>query len=183
MAEETQSGEQQAPPPKSLLRYLPAVVVVLLIQAVGVYFLFPWVLERKFKSELTIGQTEEVPAESEEVLEPPDILPKYDDPEKIVLLDEMHANPAGTKGDAVVFFKVGLGFAPSKVESEIQRPEVMAKIKDDITAVMSSHPPEMMDQPDDKRALREEIRVRINAHLTEGEIVEVYFEKFVVQSL
>jgi flagellar basal body-associated protein FliL len=38
-----------------------------------------------------------------------------------------------------------------------------------------------MDQPDDKRALREEIKVRVNAYLTKGQVVEVYFEKFFLQ--
>jgi hypothetical protein len=35
--------------------------------------------------------------------------------------------------------------------------------------------------PDDKRALREEIKVRINAYLTKGQVIEVYFEKFFLQ--
>ena len=46
---------------------------------------------------------------------------------------------------------------------------------------LAAPPPEMMDQPDDKRALREEIKVRINGYLKSGKIVEVYFEKFFLQ--
>jgi flagellar basal body-associated protein FliL len=184
VADEAASAEQPGTPPKarSLLGYLPVIVLVLLIQAAGAYFLIERFMFRKQKASAAIGQGV-VEALSEEAgfKDPPDLLPRYDEPEGVIALDDMQANPAGTRGDVVVFFKVALGFAPAKAEEEIKKPEVMVKMKDDIAAVFSSHPPERMDQPDDKRALREEIRVRINAYLTKGQVVEVYFEKFFLQ--
>ncbi|MSS73865.1 MAG: flagellar basal body-associated FliL family protein [Candidatus Latescibacteria bacterium] len=184
MADEPAPAEQPTPPPKSrgLLGYLPVIFLVLLIQAGGAYFLIEKYMFRKQKASATIGQGV-VEALSEEAgfKDPPDLLPKYDEPEDVVELEDMHANPAGTRGDATVFCKVVLGVAPAKVKEEIQTPEVKAKIQDDILSVLSSHPPEMMDQPDDKRALREEIKVRINAYLTKGQVVEVYFGKFFLQ--
>ncbi|OGG49006.1 MAG: hypothetical protein A3F84_14315 [Candidatus Handelsmanbacteria bacterium RIFCSPLOWO2_12_FULL_64_10] len=184
MADETATAEQPAPPPKArgLLGYLPVILLVLLIQAGGAYLLIEKFMFRRQKAAATIGQgVVETLSEEAGYKDPPDLLPKYDEPEDVIALEEMHANPAGTRGDAVVFFKVGLGVAPAKVKEEVQKPEIKAKIQDDILAVFSSHPPEMMDQPDDKRALREEIKVRVNAYLTKGQVVEVYFEKFFLQ--
>lgn len=184
MADEAAGAEQPGPPFKSrnLLGYLPLIVVVLLLQAAGAYFLIERVLFKKQKASASIGQgVVEALSEESGFQDPPDLLPKYDEPEGVVALDDVQANPAGTRGDAVVFVKVVLGFAPAKAEEEIKKPDVMVKIKDDIVSVLSSHPPEMMDQPDDKRAIREEIRVRINAYLTRGQVVEVYFEKFYLQ--
>jgi flagellar basal body-associated protein FliL len=184
VADET-PGAEQAPPLKtrSLLGYLPLIILVLLLQAGGAYFLIDRVFFRKQKAAATIGQgVVETLAEETGFADPPDMLPKYDEPEDVLDLEDMQTNPAGTHGDVVVFFKVAIGFAPAKAGEEFKNPEVMAKIKDDVLAVFSSHAPEMMDQPDDKRALREEIKVRINAYLTKGQIVEVYFEKFFIQA-
>lgn len=184
MADETAAAEQPAPPPKprGMLGYLPVILLVLLIQAGAAYLLIDKFMFKKQRTSAAIGQGV-VEALSEEAgyKDPPDLLPKYDEPEEVVALEEMHANPAGTRGDAVVFFKVALGVAPAKVKEEIQQQDVKAKIQDDILAVFSSHPPEMMDQPDDKRALREEVKVRVNAYLTKGQVVEVYFERFFLQ--
>ncbi len=183
MDEENPAEEQPAPSrPSSLLRYIPMILLVLLLQAAGAYYLVVFYLPGKEKVEDTIAQ--EVRGKvSEEFPDPPDILPQHDEPEGIIVLDEMRTNPGGTQGDAVVFFKVAVGYAPTDVEDEINKPDIMAKIKDDVLSVMSSHSPEMMDQPDDKRALREEIKVRINGYLKSGKIVEVYFEKFFLQVL
>lgn len=183
MADETASAGQPAPPKvRSLLGYLPVIFLVLIIQAGGAYVLIDRFLFRKQKDAVTIGQgVVESITEEMGFKDPPDLLPKYDEPEEVILLDDMQANPANTKGDAVVFFKIALGIAPAKVKEEIERSEVKAKIRDDIVSVFSSHSPDMMDQPDDKRALREEIKVRINAYLTKGQVIEVYFEKFFLQ--
>ena len=184
MADET-PGVEQAPPPKtrSLLGYLPLIILVLILQAGGAYFLIDRVFFRKQRAAATIGQgVVETLAEETGFADPPDMLPKYDEPEDILDLEDMQTNPAGTQGNVVVFFKVALGYAPAKVGEELKRPDVAARIKDDVIAVFSSHVPEMMDQPDDKRALREEFKVRINAYLTKGQIVEVYFDKFFLQA-
>ncbi len=183
MADET-PGADQVPPPKtrSLLGYLPLIILVLLLQAGGAYYLIDRVLFRKQRASAAIGQgVVETLAEETGFKDPPDMLPRYDDPEDVLDLEEMQTNPAASQGNAVVFFKVSLGYAPAKAGEELKRPDVMARIKDDVLSVFSSHTPEMMDQPDDKRAIREEIKVRLNAYLTRAQIVDVYLQKVLLQ--
>lgn len=182
MADAPPGADQTAPQTRSLLGYLPIIVVVLLLQAAGAYFLIEKVLFKKQKAAESIGQgIVDTIAEEAGFKDPPDMLPKYDEPEEVVDLEEMQTNPAGTEGSTVVFFKLSLGVAPRKVADDIKHPETMARVKDDIVAVFSSHSAEMMDQPDDKRAIREEIKVRVNAYLQKGQVVDVYLEKIYLQ--
>ena len=178
MAEEEVEELQQetrraSPPPKksSPLRYLPLVVILLLLQSVGAYFLIKWQLERG----------------DEPIAEPDEagrvrIFPEGDEPEATVDLGEIVANPRVPGARLFVFADITLAVGPSGVVSEIEGEENFDRIRDQIIAALSGARPEDLQTPEGRENVKADIIGRLNDFLYDGQVMAVYFSSFRLQA-
>ena len=177
--EEEQQGEEEEGEAKvvvpaqqpSLLRYLPIVLIVLLMQAGGAYFaineyLFP---------------EENVAVEDEEGR--PRTIPEGDAPEEGVDLGEMLANPRGTRARLLVRANETLGVAPSGVVDEIENDENSDRVKDAVLWELGNATHEELSYPEGRQLVKDKIKARINEFLYEGQVQKVYFEDFILQAM
>lgn len=155
----------------SLLRYLPIVVVVLLLQAVGAYFgiqklLFP-----------EAGPTVEEEGGRKRVI------PEGDAPETAVDLGELIANPRGTRARLLVRTRVTLGVAPKGVASEIESDKKLDAVKDAVLWELGNATYEELSTPAGRDTVKVRIRDRVNGLLYEGRVQTIYFEEFILQAM
>ena len=84
---------------------------------------------------------------------------------------------ADTQHFALVDLAIEVANTFVKDEIERSRP----KIRDFIVVLLSSKTLDEVSTTDGREFLREEIRNKVNGHLTKGEVKSVLFEKFIIQ--
>lgn len=182
MAEEEEAqeeGEEESAPAAvvrparqpSLLRYLPIVLFVMLLQAGGAYFAIE---EFLFPGEKTAVEYEEGR---------PRTIPEGEDPEAAVDLGEMLANPRGTRARLLVRASVTLGVAPSGVVGEIENEENSDRVRDAVLWELGNATYEDLEMPEGRQKVKDKIKERINDFLYEGQVQKVYFEDFILQAM
>ncbi|MDP6776087.1 MAG: flagellar basal body-associated FliL family protein [Candidatus Latescibacteria bacterium] len=180
MAEEEEEQEEEAQrapvaavPQPSLLRYLPILVVVLLLQAGGAYYL----IDRYLYPEVTVSEIQDEEGRART------IPPEGSEPQASVTLGEFVANPRGTQALLLVRAKVVVGVAPSDVKAEIENVENQDRIKDAVIWSLGNATYDMLRTPEGRDEAKREIKERINEFLYDGQILDVYFEEFLLQAL
>jgi flagellar basal body-associated protein FliL len=169
-----------------ILKYLPLIGIVLVVQIVIIYFAVQWFMPDDMPDDPKAAAAEqiepvEIPAEKEagkkgEGFVPPNttVLTIFDKLETIVV------NPAGTDGLRFLSTQVFLGLSDLKVAEYITLNHMVPRINDALVAVFSSKTISDLD-PSRHAKLKEEIRKRLNQFLGQNAVVEVYFQSFVLQ--
>ncbi|MGA1195818.1 MAG: flagellar basal body-associated FliL family protein [Candidatus Latescibacterota bacterium] len=168
-----------------ILKYLPLIGIVLVVQVVIIYFAVQWFMPDDMPDDsMDAAATEQV-----EVVEASEESPKgeggFVPPKTTVLtifdkLETIVVNPAGTDGLRFLSTQVFLGLSDLKVEEYITTNHLVPRINDTLVAVFSSKTISDLD-PSRHTKLKEEIRKRLNQFLGENAVLEVYFQSFVLQ--
>ena len=179
--EEEQEGQEEgqeqaaAPPPLkpqgSVLRYLPLVIVLLVLQAVGGYFLIRWHLGREVETEVTADESGRVRT-----------YPDGDEPEASFDLGLVTANPRSAQARLFVNADVTLAVGPSGVVGEIEDMHNIDRVRDQVIAALSGATPEQLRSKEGRDVVKEDIKSRLNDFLYEGQVMEVYFRAFYFQA-
>lgn len=167
-----------------LMKYLPLIGGVLVVQIIIIYFAVQWFMpddapaEGEETTEMVEPAPVEVPAEGEdgEGFAPPDaaVLTIFDKLEVIVV------NPAGTDGLRFLSTQVFLGLSDVKVEAFITSHNLVPRINDTLVSIFASKTISDLD-PSRHPKLKDEIKRRLNRFLGENAVLEVYFQSFVLQ--
>jgi len=176
LAEEEEAAPRPAAaaPQPGLLRYLPIILLVLVAQAGGAYFL----LDR-----LRNAPEEGVTKAQDDEGRPRVEVPEDAVPETSVELKDIVVNPRGTKARYLVTADVTLGAWPSGASSEINSDINVDRVRDAVIAALSSATPTMLATMDGRQEVKRDIMERVNIHLYEGKVVDVYFGKFLQQAM
>ena len=174
--EETEEQSEAAPPARqpSLLRYLPVVLVVLLLQAGGAYFLIEGYL---------FPSPDRGAATTQDAEGRPRTIPEGDEPEASVDLGEFTVNARGTDARLLVRANVTLTLAPSGVKSEIESEQNRDRVKDAVIAALGDATPNYLRTPEGRKTVKQNIKDRLNAFLYEGQVMDVYFGTFILQAM
>ena len=179
--EEEQEGQeeeeqQQAPPPPppkgSVLRYLPLVIVLLVLQSVGGYFLIRWHLNREMATEVEADESGRVRT-----------YPDTDEPEASLDLGRLVANPRTTNARLLIIAEVTLAVGPSGAVGEMEVEENIDRVRDQVVAALSGATPEQLKSKEGRDVVKDDIKLRLNDFLYEGQVMEVFFKSFYFQAL
>jgi flagellar FliL protein len=169
MAEETTKKDQENPenPDEKkkggLLKFI-LIPVVLVVQAVGAYFIvFNILLQEPGQA------SEETPAKEEAPLE---VGQFYE-------INDIVVNPAGTAGKRFLVIEMALESGAPEVVEEAGMKEIW--IRDAIISILTRKTPEELLDYAMQNALREEILETLNLKLTCGKFDKLYFKKYIMQ--
>ena len=171
-AEQEQKKAPPASPPKaSALRYLPLVIVLLVFQSIGGYFLVRWHLGREFETEMEADESGRVRT-----------YPDGDEPESSFELGRVIANPRSSRARLFVVAEVSMAVGPSGVVSEIEDEKNIDRVRDHVVAALSGATPVELRTREGREVVKEDIKSRVNDFLYEGQVMEVYFSSFYFQA-
>ena len=175
MAEEEPEESKPVEPveQRSLLRYLPLILLVLLLQAGGAYF----ALERY------VFRPEETATVSEDEAGRPRTIPETDEPETSVDLEPFLVNARGTEARLLVRAEVTLGVAPKGAASEIRSDLNHDRVRDAVISALGNADDDRLHSVEGREKIKEEIKERINAFLYRGQVVQVFFGVFTLQAM
>ena len=180
MAEEEEEQEQEeqepaAPPPPepkgSVLRYLPMVIVLLVLQSVGGYFLIRWHLGREVETEIAADESGRVRT-----------YPDGDEPEGSFALGRVVANPRTASARLFVVAEVTLAVGPSDAAGEMEDEKNIDRVRDHVVAALGGATHEELSTKEGRDIVKEDIKSRLNDFLYEGQVMEVYFSSFYFQA-
>jgi len=167
--QENLSGSQP-----SLLRYLPVALLVLLIQAGGAYFLVHYWLYRSDEGVATVAD-EEGRTRVE--------VPEGVEPEGGVELKDVVVNPRDTKSRFLVIADVTLAVWPRDAKGEIEDDKNIDRVRDAVIAGLSNATPDMLRTQEGRKEAKKDIQERINLFLYRGQVIDVYFGRFIQQAM
>jgi len=172
--EEAAAEAPPAPPPKqpSLLRYLPIVLIILALQAVGVYMGI-----EKFLFQRDGAET------SGEMGERPRVIPESNEPEDSIDMGQFVTNPRSNHMRLLLTTEVTLAVAPDDAKGEIEDDAKIDQVKDAIIYEFSHATPEELSHRDGRDQVKVRMKGRINELLYEGQVVDIFFSKFILQAL
>lgn len=96
---------------------------------------------------------------------------------KVIPLETFIINLSGSKGRRIAKVNMEMELQGEEVQSEIDRRK--AQIRDIIIIILSSKTYDEVSSRDGKDSLKNEIKDTLNAFLTKGKIVNVYFTEFI----
>ncbi len=172
--EEAEGEAEEEEAGVSLMRYLPLVAVILVVQIVIAYFIVQWVFTPDEPEEGEVAALEEVAPEPESEPAQAMVSVIYEK------LDPIVVNPAGTEGLRYLSTTIHFGVSSPEVVAMIEGKSQSSKIRDVLIRVLSGKIIEQL-HPDNHAALKDEIREKLNGFLGKNAILEVYFQGFVLQ--
>ncbi|UMZ73369.1 flagellar basal body-associated FliL family protein [Natranaerofaba carboxydovora] len=135
--------------------------IVLIILAAGIsYFIAVNIAGSNGNGEVVEENGEEVPEMGE-----------------TMVFDEVIGN---IKGGGIVRFKMELEISEGDVASQIE--ERKSRIRDSIFDIVSSYDREELQSVEGRRDFREEIKDAVNENVQDGEVLNVYFTEFFIDS-
>jgi len=183
MAEEEDAPEEGTPAPgaaaapavpakqPSLLRYFPIVIIILALQAVGVY----WGIER-FLFQKGGG------AEGE-LGERPRVIPESNEPEDSIDMGKFVVNPRSEHLRLLVTVDVTLAVSPDDAKAEIEDDAKIDQVKDAIVYEFTHATPKELSGRDGRDVVKTRMMSRVNELLYEGQVVDIYFSRLTIQAL
>lgn len=168
-----------------IMKYLPWIVGLLIVQVVLAYFVAHWFFSPAPTPEKPAGQTE-VAASAAEPQPESDSKGGYKTPKAPEVntiydkLDVIVVNPAGTDGLRFLSTQVFLGLSSPKVEEYITSHSLVYRIKDTLVRTLSSKTIPELD-PSKQDQLKQELKEKLNAFLGKNAVVDIYFQSFVLQ--
>lgn len=169
-----------------LMKYLPLIGIVLVVQIVIIYFAVQWFMPDDMPEEADgeVVAEQVQPAETAPVVEGEDG-EGFQAPQTAVLtifdkLEVIVVNPAGTDGLRFLSTQVFLGLSDVKVDEYITTHNLVPRINDTLVAIFSSKTIADLD-PSRHPRLKEEIKKKLNTFLGKNAVLEVYFQSFVLQ--
>lgn len=163
MAEEKKEPSQE-PAPKKKRSFLKLIVIVLLSSALlaGGFFGGKYYFKKGGAALSGAEKTSEVPVAP--VLWP---------------MDPFVVNLMGNNGERYLKAVIQLEASNAKTTETLNL--MKPKLRDNILDLLSSKSYKDLMDVSGKQRLREEIAMRLNSYLTDGEILKVYFTEFVIQ--
>lgn len=161
----------QSPSSKSPV-LLIALAVINMLVVVGVGFML-YKGKQKEASEPKIDQVikGEAEAQSKDLAEEKSFIGK------VIPLETFIVNLSGTKGRRIAKVNMELELQGDRVQVEIDKRK--AQIRDIIIIILSSKTYDEVSTREGKDALKNEIKDTLNAFLTKGKILNVYFTEFI----
>ncbi len=178
--EEEQEEEQEGGSP--LMRYLPIIVGVLVVQVIIAYVLVNWVFAPDEAPEETAGEVVEEAA----VAPPPEELaPQATGAQSQPLtvyekIEIIVVNPAETEGLRFLSTQVHLGLRSPEVETMIDENKLVSKINDTLVGIFAGKTVSQLE-PSKNEDLKEEIKEKLNRFLGPNAVLDIYFQSFVLQ--
>ena len=174
-SEEASGGGGRNP----LMRYLPWIGGLLVVQVVLAYFIMQWFFspgESPSDASVEVEATAPEASEGRGKFQPAQVaVTKIFDQ-----LDVIVVNPAGTQGMRFLSAQISLGLSEARVESHILSNNLTHRIKDTLVRILSSKTISDLD-PSRHDVLKDEIKMRLNTFLGANAVAEVYFQTFVLQ--
>ncbi len=153
-------------------RYMPLVILVVLGQASIAYLLVDRIVIQRLEGP-AVEQIEEVKVD----------IAIGDEPERVYQeMGEFIINPADTASEyGLRFIKttISLGVSPASAYSQLEAQQ--PKLRDAVIRIMMSKQVDQLDNPEDREFIKDEIRFAVNEMLHRGEVLQVYFSKFIIQ--
>ena len=175
-AETGDEEEEEAGGGSPLMKYLPIIGIVLVVQIVIAYFVANWWLTPS--EEPTTEVAEEMVQEEEAppavAIAPGQVTVIYEKLDPIVI------NPAGTEGLRFLSSTIHLGLSSPEVLAAIDGNNLSSKIRDRLIDVLRAKTIDQLD-PSKHEEIKGEIRAKLNEFLGENAVLEVYFQGFVLQ--
>lgn len=172
MAEADQQTPAVKQPKKS--KKLLTIAIVVLAQLVVAYVLVGFVLKKggdpaPAKVATATSRTAEGRADAKGD-------PNFD---HVFVVKDMIVNPAGTNGLRFLLTTIGLEVTSEATVQELTRRTV--QVHDDIINILTSKTLPELDDVSARDSLKVEIKRSVNTDLTTGEVLNVYFSKFIIQ--
>ncbi len=159
-----------------LMKYLPIVAIVLVVQIVIAYFVANWWLAPADQPDEPVveevAETEAGPVAG--AMAPGQVTVIFEK------LDPIVVNPAGTEGMRFLSATVHLGLAGSDVLTAIETNNLASKIRDRLIDILRAKTIGQLD-PSHHGEIKDEMIERINEFLGENAVLEIYFQGFVLQ--
>jgi flagellar FliL protein len=151
---------------------MPLVILVVLGQASIAYLLVDRIVIQRLEGP-AVEQIEEVKVD----------IAIGDEPERVYQeMGEFIINPADTASEyGLRFIKttISLGVSPASAYSQLEAQQ--PKLRDAVIRIMMSKQVDQLDNPEDREFIKDEIRFAVNEMLHRGEVLQVYFSKFIIQ--
>jgi len=151
---------------------MPLVILVVLGQASIAYLLVDRIVIQRLEGP-AVEQIEEVKVD----------IAIGDEPERVYQeMGEFIINPADTASEyGLRFIKttISLGVSPASAYSQMEAQQ--PKLRDAVIRIMMSKQVDQLDNPEDREFIKDEIRFAVNGMLHRGEVLQVYFSKFIIQ--
>jgi flagellar basal body-associated protein FliL len=170
-AKDTPAVKKPAKQP-SLLRYLPLVLIILALQAVGLYMGIQRFLFNKGGSGL-VGEAGEKPR----------VIPESNEPEASVDFNNVVINPYSENMRLLLTADVTLAVAPDDAKDEIEDDAKIDQVKDAIIYAFSRATPAELSNALGRHQVKDRMKARINDLLYRGQVVDIYFSRFIMQAL
>ncbi len=172
MAEAVQQTPAEKQPKKS--KKLLTIAVVVLAQLVVAYVLVGFVLKRGGDPKPTTESTAMSQTTDHQVVGGGD--PNFD---HVYVVKDLIVNPAGTNGLRFLLTTIGLEVTSEATVQELTKRTV--QVHDDIINILTSKTLPELDDVTARDSLKVEIKRSVNADLTTGKVLNVYFSKFIIQ--
>ena len=98
---------------------------------------------------------------------------------EIYLFEDVVVNPANTEGTRYLMVSMGLELDTKKLGGEIERKD--PQIRDAIITLLSQKDISYLVDIRQRESLRGEILETINRHLSQGQVIKVYFVQYMLQ--
>jgi len=179
---EEEEEEEEGGGGSPLMKYLPIIAVVLVVQIVIAYFVANWWLAPADQPD---GPPVEEVAETESApdgagLPAAGAMPPGQVTVIFEKLDPIVINPAGTEGMRFLSATVHLGLSAPEVLAAIEGNNLSSKIRDRLIDVLRAKTIDQLD-PSHHGEIKSEMKERLNEFLGQNAVLEVYFQGFVLQ--
>ena len=148
------------------------VAAVVVLQLVAAYFLVGFFLKQGGSD----AQSQTANAQTVNEAKKGGGDPNFD---HVYVVKDLIVNPAGTNGLRFLLTTIGLEVSSEETVKELEKRDV--QIHDAIIGILTSMTLPQLDDISSRDSLKVEIKTQINKDLTTGNVLNVYFSKFIIQ--
>lgn len=157
----------------SLKRYMPIILLVLLVQTGAAYYL----IDRY----LLPMEDNRVGIEKETIRSRK--IPDEDDSRASVDLDEIITNARGENAKLLIRTTITLVLSPDAAKNEIKNEVNHVRTRDAVIWALGNATSSQLKNPEGRVKVKDLIKKRINGFLYEGQVVDAYFRTFTLQAM